>query len=353
MKIYKLFILGLFILGPFSSQAEEIQDITFPIEEGYDYYFSDTWGAARSGGRTHIGTDIMVDQMTPLLATMDGYVSYIVEKDQGWGLALYIKGNDGYSYRYLHINNDTPGTDDGKEIRMYAFPRNVKRGVQVKAGQVVAFAGDSGNAEWVADQLHFEIWTPSKKATNPYPSLMAAIDDGYQLEEEIINSAPKLSAYQFTRSLKLEDRGEDVLELQKYLNLAGFAVAISGAGSKGNETTYFGPATQSALIKYQTAQNISPSVGYFGPLTMAKINGGLNTDIKSEVIEQDDTYANIQASWLVKEKNTPKVYYVDDNLNLRWLTTELAAINRFGSGWGAKLKIINDLSSYDIGKDLN
>lgn len=354
MKKYILFILSIFLFLPFTAQAEEIRDITFPIEKGYDYRFSDTYGAARSGGRSHIGTDIMADQMTPLVAAVDGRISYIVEKDEGWGLALYIKGDDGYSYRYLHINNDTPGTDDGKEIRAYAFPKNIKRGARVSAGQVVAFAGDSGNAEYTGHHLHFEIWTPSKKAINSYPSLMAAIDDNYELEEEIIESAPSLSSYQFARSLKLGDRGEDVLELQKYLNLAGFTIASSGAGSRGNETTYFGPATKAALIKYQQAQNISPAAGYFGPITRAKINSGLddNYDTGSEESEQGEVHANIQNGWLVKEKGDPKVYYVDANLHLRWLTSELAASSRFGTDWSSKLKIINSLSKYEIGRDL-
>lgn len=353
MKKYILFTLSVFLLSPFMGQAEEIRDITFPVEEGYDYNFSDTFGAARSGGRSHIGTDIMVDQMTPLVAATSGTISYIVEKDEGWGLALYIKGDDGYSYRYLHINNDTPGTDDGKEIRAYAFPKNIYRGARVKAGQVVAFAGDSGNAEYTGHHLHFEIWTPSKEVINSYHSLMAAIDDDYKMEEEIINSAPTLSAYEFTRDLELGDRGEDVLELQKYLNLAGFAVAVSGPGSRGNETTYFGLATQGALIKYQQAQSILPAVGYFGPITMSHINSALSTDLgSSKTTDTESVVATIEPGWLVKEKNDPKVYYVDDLLQLRWLTSEAAASSRFGAAWSSKLKIIGDLSIYENGRDL-
>lgn len=70
-----------------------------------------------------------------------------------------------------------------------------------------------------------------------------------------------------SRNLYLGVVGQDVLALQQFLNAHGYIVATSGAGSKGNETTYFGPATQAAVITFQTANNIAPAVGYVGMLT--------------------------------------------------------------------------------------
>lgn len=69
--------------------------------------------------------------------------------------------------------------------------------------------------------------------------------------------------------LEFGARGEDVRFLQKLLNTHGFTVASSGGGSPGNETTYFGPATRDALIHFQKAKNITPAIGYFGPITRA------------------------------------------------------------------------------------
>jgi hypothetical protein len=75
----------------------------------------------------------------------------------------------------------------------------------------------------------------------------------------------------FSRDLTSGKTGSDVKSLQQYLNAKGFIVAISGAGSPGNETTYFGPATKAALIKFQKAMGISPTSGYFGPITRGMI----------------------------------------------------------------------------------
>lgn len=69
-----------------------------------------------------------------------------------------------------------------------------------------------------------------------------------------------------------------VLALQQFLNSNGFPVATAGPGSTGNETSYFGPATQAALQKYQAANGIvasgdpqSTGYGRVGPQTLSSI----------------------------------------------------------------------------------
>lgn len=75
------------------------------------------------------------------------------------------------------------------------------------------------------------------------------------------------SSTPLTRDLYKNLTGEDVRTLQKTLNRYGNIVAISGVGSPGNESTYFGPATEKAVIAFQIAHNIKPSVGYVGLIT--------------------------------------------------------------------------------------
>ncbi|MFA7309553.1 MAG: peptidoglycan-binding protein [Candidatus Paceibacterota bacterium] len=74
-----------------------------------------------------------------------------------------------------------------------------------------------------------------------------------------------------TRNLYIGVSGQDVLALQRHLNTHGFAVAASGAGSPGNETAYFGAATQAAVIRFQIAHSIAPAAGYVGELTRAAL----------------------------------------------------------------------------------
>jgi len=73
------------------------------------------------------------------------------------------------------------------------------------------------------------------------------------------------------RDLTLNSTGSDVKMLQQFLNAQGFIVAKTGAGSPGNETTFFGSLTKAALIRFQKYYHITPSVGYFGPITRGVI----------------------------------------------------------------------------------
>lgn len=100
--------------------------------------------------------------------------------------------------------------------------------------------------------------------------LMAQIN-ALQAQLLQLQGAPAAGACTFTRSLYVGvSSGEDVRCLQKYLNSTGYTVSSSGAGSMGNETTFFGSLTRSAVSRWQAANNVSPTAGYFGTISRAK-----------------------------------------------------------------------------------
>ena len=174
----KLILISLIIIGlngfylP-TIQAEETRSIVFPVQGGADY--RDDFGDPRVGGRTHEGNDLLAEKMRPLLAATDGIISFLTVDEPTWGWSLTIVDEDGYEYNYLHLNNDTPGTDDGNGGYNNAFAINIQRGSKVIKGQTVGFLGDSGNAETTTPHLHFEIRAPgTDQAINPYESLQAA-----------------------------------------------------------------------------------------------------------------------------------------------------------------------------------
>ncbi len=87
-----------------------------------------------------------------------------------------MRGDDGNDYFYIHLNNDTPGTDDGQGGVQYAYAPGLTNGSRVHKGDVIAYVGDSGNAEDIGSHLHFETPPGRLQATaiDPYASLMAA-----------------------------------------------------------------------------------------------------------------------------------------------------------------------------------
>ena len=80
------------------------------------------------------------------------------------------------------------------------------------------------------------------------------------------------TTYEFKRTLSVGSVGEDVRQLQKYLNDHGFVIALKGAGSKGHETDTFGTKTKMLLLAFQKKHGIKGANGVLGPATMKYLN---------------------------------------------------------------------------------
>jgi murein DD-endopeptidase MepM/ murein hydrolase activator NlpD len=155
--------------------------MVFPVAGKVSW--TDDFLVCRSGcGRMHMGQDLMGAKMTPLVAAFDGVVTSLKrETAVGQGNYVVISADRGpaagWSALYVHVNNDTPGTDDGRGTAQWAFPAGLGVGSRVLAGQLVGWLGDSGNAEDTAPHLHFELRRGSGRGGvvhNPHPTLLAA-----------------------------------------------------------------------------------------------------------------------------------------------------------------------------------
>ncbi len=118
--------------------------------------FTDTWGAPRSGGRSHQGVDMFAAMRTPAAAIVDGTLLRRETSSLG-GMSVYLKGNDGNEYFYTHL----------------AGYSDVAPGQKVTAGETIGYVGDSGNAKGGPPHLHFEIRS-SGVPINPTPTARLA-----------------------------------------------------------------------------------------------------------------------------------------------------------------------------------
>jgi murein DD-endopeptidase MepM/ murein hydrolase activator NlpD len=122
------------------------------------YHFRDTWGAPRSGGRSHKGVDMFAVYNSEVYAITDGVIERHSSSGLG-GIGLYLSGDDGNVYYYAHLASILPAYRPGK---------------RVKAGELIARNGDSGNAFGGAPHVHMEVRPGGGANINPYPFSAAA-----------------------------------------------------------------------------------------------------------------------------------------------------------------------------------
>jgi peptidoglycan LD-endopeptidase LytH len=116
--------------------------------------FIDSWGFPRDGGaRRHEGTDVMAAMGGPVVAVIEGRITY-----SGVGVTagnwLELTGDDGNVYWYMHNQ------------------KNMVTSGRVRVGEQIATVGDTGNAAGGPPHVHFEYHPGGGGPVNPYPLLV-------------------------------------------------------------------------------------------------------------------------------------------------------------------------------------
>lgn len=114
----------------------------------------DTWGAARSNGRQHQGIDIFAERGTEVLSTTDGIVMKVGLNGLG-GKVVWVLGPEMSRHYYAHLDD---------------YAEHIQQGDWVRAGEVLGYVGNTGNAKNSPPHLHYGIYFKDG-AVNPYPYL--------------------------------------------------------------------------------------------------------------------------------------------------------------------------------------
>ena len=149
-----------------------VPPLLFPVAGAVTY--QDDFGQPRAGG-PHQGNDLMSAKKTPVIAVESGKVKFWTTSASA-GCMLYLYGDSGTMYEYIHLNNDLTMKNDnrGKCVPGVSYARGLKDGAKVTAGQQIGYVGDSGDANGIASHLHFEVHPNGAAAVDPYPYLQTA-----------------------------------------------------------------------------------------------------------------------------------------------------------------------------------
>ncbi|MFA5112373.1 MAG: peptidoglycan DD-metalloendopeptidase family protein [Desulfobaccales bacterium] len=129
----------------------------FPVAGPFS--FRDTWGEARSGGRMHRAVDIFALEGSPVYAITAGVIDSLATLPEA-GISLFLRGQDGRGYGYMHLQSYAAGLAEGKAVR---------------PGDLIGYVGRTGVVTSAA-HLHFQVYADHRlcrdELLNPYGFLV-------------------------------------------------------------------------------------------------------------------------------------------------------------------------------------
>lgn len=319
-------VLGLALSFTQFAHASTLVDIDFPVAGEVTY--ADDFLNARSGGRYHYATDIMAAKMTPVLAAVDGVITFAPMSQPAYGYMLTLEGDDGYTYNYVHLNNDTPGTDDGDGGSKHAYAPGIESGRRVERGQQLGWVGDSGNAEAAGAHLHFEIYA-GNTPINPYQSLLAA--EGQMYVSDFDPEAELARATSISVDKDLDQSNQNTACQSDSLIRTEDSPTVYYCGTDGgryvfqNESTFFSWYDNFDNVVYISAEDMA-SIPLAGNVTYRP------------------------GSYMIKILSSPKVYAVGQGGSLHWVASSQEAEGLYGPNWATYIRDIPDgfWGSYEL-----
>lgn len=152
-----------FVSTVIAPRADRLPLLDVPVAGVARDAIVDTWGQARGQARQHHGTDIMAPGGTPVLAAAAGTIEKLFDSRLG-GTTLYQRSGDRrWTFYYAHLARYAPGLHEGQSVR---------------AGELIGYVGDTGDAGAGNFHLHFSIARVSPEAhwwqaedVNAFPAL--------------------------------------------------------------------------------------------------------------------------------------------------------------------------------------
>ncbi len=122
----------------------------FPVVGGAS--FTNDWGGSRPGGKLHHGIDFFAKEATPVVAEIDGVVFRVGWNNVG-GWRYWLRDQWGNEYYHAHLSAFAPAAVEGS---------------QVKAGTVLGYVGNTGDAKSTPPHMHYEIHPAGGEAIPPF-----------------------------------------------------------------------------------------------------------------------------------------------------------------------------------------
>jgi murein DD-endopeptidase MepM/ murein hydrolase activator NlpD len=199
--------------GRFTVTIRNLAFLRFPVVGRTSSAILSAFGVDRDGGRRlHRGVDIFAPRGTPVIAGADGVAVWVGESGRG-GKVVWLELDGGHNLYYAHL--DAQAVEEGQAVR---------------AGDVVGWVGNTGNARTTPPHLHFGVYLDVRDAVDPYP-FVHEVDS---TPADIVAATATLGAWARTTHGELDLRSGPARRATR-LSVVGTEVPVLLEGASGDQ----------------------------------------------------------------------------------------------------------------------